>query len=705
MSNNKQTSTKKPAEQKNKKHAFSFVELAIAIVVIGVLVAGVMLGLDMIDKSKLATAKNLTKNSPVEGVESLFAWYETTSDSSILPSENNKGSSLSIWKDIKVGNIAIDAVQSNGTYKPEFSGKINGLTTTSFDGTGKNFAVDATNLNNTDYTIIVAEKRNSGSDDNYFIGDSSITSDNENILLGYSSSGQVIHSQGGTNSYDSSVSAYSDSSGATRIFTFIQKKSSGKETYINGYLAGQDSDTSNVTNLSNLIIGKDYNGEIGEIIIYNKALSGKDRRNVEAYLGKKWAVEVAGLDSSSCTNGIITDAGCEIPSCSQNVVGIAETINANNGDSDTVACNVAHYAGSIDYVCNDTTLEVTGSCHCATGYAGDCSICDEDAGYSMQGGSCVLTTCDVSGVTGVTDTVVSATGSLNCDVAGYSGSVNFSCTTGPNANITGSCSCDTAGGYTEVQSLCTALCTGGTVDSSSVSGRVVHKFNSSGTLNCPKSKTNGKILVVAGGGGAGDLMWGVRGGGGGAGGLIYQTGYTISSGSTTITVGAGGAAQTNGGNSQIGSSLTAIGGGRGGKGGSGGSGGSGGGGSGNSPARAGGVGVSGQGTNGATGTNFSSGCYGSGGGGGAGAAGGEPTSSTGGNGGNGSSYDITGTSVTYAGGGAGGSYCTQGEGGAGGGGGASTGANGASNTGGGGANFNGTVGSGGSGVVIISYPI
>lgn len=685
MLNNKQTSAK--------KHAFSFVELAIAIVVIGVLVAGVMLGSDMIDKSKLATARNLTKNSPVEGVESLFAWYETTSDSSILPSENNKGSSLSIWKDIKVGNIAIDAVQSNGTYKPEFSGKINGLTTTSFDGTGKNFAVDATNLNNIDYTIIVVEKRNSGSSNNYFIGDSSITSDNENILLGYSSSGQVIHSQGGTNSYDSSVSAYSDSSGVTRIFTFIQKKSSGKETYINGYLAGQDSDTNSVNNLSNLIIGKDYNGEIGEIIIYNKALSSKDRRNVEEYLGKKWAVEVSGLASSPCTNGIITGSGCEI-ACSVNVNGVVTPTSVNAGTSGNLNCNDTGYNSSdiVAYDCSSVgSFSIT---------SGICDTCD--SGYSYYGGICQAG-CDPSIIDGVASTtnVNAGTGSVTCDdTANHfdgTSTVSYVCDAGTITPDSGQvCGCASGYDLNSGGTACVPGCTGGTIDTS-VSGYKIHKFLASGTFQCPTSK-NVEVLVVAGGG-AGYAEGGFAGGGGG---VIYNSSLAISTSPITVTVGAGGTSGSKGQNSVF-SSITAYGGG--------GAMSTGPFGSGNGYAyteTSGRVsGTAGQGNSGGIGCNLSN-YKGGGGGGGAGQAGSDANCSTfiAGKGGDGVQNSITGVSTYYGGGGGADiqlqvSPFTQiyGDGGAGGGGNGNS-SNGTANTGGGGGV---THGNGGSGIVIVRY--
>lgn len=111
--------------------------------------------------------------------------------------------------------------------------------------------------------------------------------------------------------------------------------------------------------------------------------------------------------------------------------------------------------------------------------------------------------------------------------------------------------------------------TGGTYSESG--GYGVHTFNTSGTFATDTNLVV-DILVVGGGGGAGwentDLARG--GGAGGAGGLVYQTAYSLNSGSYSVTVGSGGIASqdpavkgTNGANSVFGS-FTALGGGGGG---------------------------------------------------------------------------------------------------------------------------------------------
>lgn len=250
----------------------------------------------------------------------------------------------------------------------------------------------------------------------------------------------------------------------------------------------------------------------------------------------------------------------------------------------------------------------------------------------------------------------------------------------------------------------------------------IHTFTTSGTFTVYGATTVDYLIV--GGGGAG--AWNGSGaGGGGAGGLIYKSSQSLSAGTYTVTIGAGGARAgsygsqaNNGSNSDVTGLGPAYGGGAGGQDNSNGySGGSGGGASGNY--HSGGSGTGGQGNRGGSTSVSSMGA----GGGGAGAVGGDASSvyysfygynlDTAGNGGSGLAYDISGTTTYYAGGGGGGHAPDTPGGGRGSGGGGRGGANngaegGSAFTGGGGGGSNPTYsgdigGGGGSGIVIIRY--
>lgn len=260
-------------------------------------------------------------------------------------------------------------------------------------------------------------------------------------------------------------------------------------------------------------------------------------------------------------------------------------------------------------------------------------------------------------------------------------------------------------------------------------GVIVQQFTTVGTTSFTVADgvTDLDYLIVGGGGGGGSsTSFSTAGsGGGGAGGVLSGTMNVTAGQSLDVVVGGGGAAGatgnnsgSNGGNSSlglnIGTNLTALGGGAGiggnGNGSNGGSGGGGRGGSGGTGLQP-GTAQGGLGNSGGAGP--SPGGHGGGGGGGAGSAGGANSAVSGGAGGNGFESFITGSSMFVGGGGGGGGANADafGIGGSGGGG---NGANDGSAAtagvdgtggGGGGGNNNRLGAVGGSGIVVLSYQL
>ena len=463
----------------------------------------------------------------------------------------------------------------------------------------------------------------------------------------------------------------------------------------------------------------------------------------------------AGTVSYSCSNGTASYGGacscntaggyvasggsCVLgSSCSTTAVtGVTTPTSVAHMATGSLTCNSAsNYTGTVTYNCNNGSLNPSGSCTCATGYANpNCASCA--SGYVASGGTCVLgASCSTTSVTGVsTPTTVAhlASGSLTCNATGYTGSVTYTCSNGT-LTPTGACTC--ASGYTMTGGVCVSSgtsCTGGTI--TTPSGLKVHTFTSNGTFTCTAVSGTAKVLVVGGGGAGGSAQESGAGGGGGGGGVVYAATYPIAATSYSITVGSGGASVnylTNGNNGIRGISggdsifgtITATGGGGGGAyptslmtGLNGGSGGGAGGGFGGT----GGTGTQATQTNATNfyknngGNSASGGNYTGGGGGGAGGAGGASAVSTGGAGGAGISNSTRGSAILYGAGGGASGGAVGSNGGAGGSGGGGAGGNGSSTigtagssasdtagNGGGGANKNAS-GAGSNGIVIISY--
>jgi prepilin-type N-terminal cleavage/methylation domain-containing protein len=680
-------------------NAFTLIELSAVIVIIGILIAGVVGASGLVKKSRISSAQSLTKASPVNGIQNNDLWLESSLDSSFKETETSTDDAVTTWYDQKnsTNKSSITAVGTGPTY----SNTINYIHAVKFSGSTANYlqVTDASFLNKTSYTIFVVEKRQSSSSNNYFIGDSTQTTANQSLLLGYSSDGNVIHSQSGTtltNASISSVDSYSNYSDKPRVFSFIFDTTSGSKSYINGTLSAQEStNLTPLSNISSLSIGKGYTGEIGEIIAFSRSLKSDERKSVEDYLFKKWSVKTTRDVASNCASGIITENGCKA-SCPVSVAGVSTTSVAD-GFSGPLTCSATGYAGGTTtqtYTCANGSLSPTPSSSvCTTSGATSSGATACATNYELVGSVCQAISCSVPSKTGTnTTTVTSASGTVNCDKSGYfGGPASYTCSNGT---------------FTVTANACYAnpSCTGG--DSTiTISGYKIHIFTTVGSSTLTCSITGNAELLVVGGGGSGGASWpGYTGGGGGGGGVIYSSSYPLTS-SNSVVVGKGGNAVKNfsigsytgtygnNGDSSSFNSAIATGGGAGGAGYSpytnGISGGSGGG-AGVNNGSGGSSNLNTSQTNiteyyGNSGGSSASPTYGSGAsGGGAGGA------AVGATPGPGISKSISGSSVTYAAGGVNASSGIRSAA--------------ASNTGNGGDGAaNGTSGAGGSGIVIVRY--
>lgn len=691
-------------------------EVSVVILIIGLLLIGVIGAKHMLKKARITSAHSLTKASPINAIKSNAIWLESSFDELNLGKNLSSEDALTSWRNSAntQNSYTISAVGTG----PVYYNSINYIQAVKFGTTSSENHLQIDNpefLNNTDYTIIITEQRIASND-----GGNYLLSDNDSFAIGYESETSIIqtHGEDASENNQTNVESLSSYSNKPRIITVTHSSADGNKIYINGTLANEDISDDAKTHLTNLSstnklkIGKNYNGEIGEIAIFDQALKNVEIRDIENYMSEKWNSPINRNSSPTCTEGIVTSSGCS-QSCSISITGSTSSPTVADGVSDSLTCNVTGYTGTASYSCSGGTA-TTGTCGC-----------DAGSGYVLVGGACTepSDSCNynIAGATIPTGTVDAGSRTIACNSSDNFAGTNFSYTCADNVAITGNCTCTEGYAYDSETQTCVEAATGISCTSDYEVSSGLHVFTGVGThtLDCTGGTAGTvEVLVVAGGGGGGGGGNGGRGSGGGAGGLILNSSFAINAETITVTVGAGGAggavayttagAGLKGGNSSF-SSLTAIGGG----GGSGredstapgGSGGSGGGGGISGNSKNGGSGTSGQGNSG--GANWPGGPnYGAGGGGGAGEPGQRGSSTKGGDGGDGIEYP-TGSGVYYAGGGAGSYYSNGGSNGFGGlGGGGNVGSPGTPNTGGGGGGANtasSTGNAGGSGMVIVKY--
>lgn len=296
---------------KIKIRAFSLIELSIVMLVLGILVAGVMKGRNLIEKSALVSARTLTESSPVVSIDDLLVWYESTSITSFdsnVDMGDASANSISIWYDLNLKKMdKFHITQSDDDKKPTLARRaINGLPAVFFDGI--NDYLMNTNLllspSLADYSMFVVGKVLDISDRNpifgqYFFGN---VNDYSNHFLrinagGTISSNQYPPSGGGTlttytiGKEKDFLIAYTRENHIPRIYVDGDfKKEGGGEIYS----AGNPNSTI-FGYRSSKVSPRYFYGYMSEIIVFKRSLKKSEREAVEKYLGQKWDIGVSHL--------------------------------------------------------------------------------------------------------------------------------------------------------------------------------------------------------------------------------------------------------------------------------------------------------------------------------------------------------------------------------------------------------------------------
>ncbi|MBU6339688.1 MAG: hypothetical protein KGQ36_06960 [Rickettsiales bacterium] len=296
--------------------AFSLIEMAIVILVVGIIIAGVTQSSSIIARAKVNSARALTQSSPVASTPGLRLWLETLLDESFISTEIVDGGSISTWNDIntQVSNkLYARAGTSNILYKQVST--INSLPSLYFpSGAALDFFTIATNATGTVVPTAIPTPNNAFS---YFIvARSEAASSARNIFyngtIASSGWGYGLTTTAKTALFDTAGSISVTAGSATTTAEVISATYSGGtvgtgtlKMYTNGVLetlsVTNGGSASVVTPATGLYIGSstssgststNWKGYISEVILFEKKLSDNDRRSIEQYLGKKYNITV-----------------------------------------------------------------------------------------------------------------------------------------------------------------------------------------------------------------------------------------------------------------------------------------------------------------------------------------------------------------------------------------------------------------------------
>ncbi len=272
-------------EKKFSKTAFSLLELSVSVLIIAILIGVILTAENLTNKAKIATAQSLTKSSPIPDIEGLALWLETTMPQSFEDISADDGKAIFTWNDLSADKVDVKA----GTAPTYIVNGINELPVLRFNGSSQYLKYNGSFLANNDFTIFIVEKRSSANRA-YILGSDALSG--QGFAYGYTDANHTVSI---TNGISGSASLSSGSAITPRIHSFLFQ-TLNKYFYVNGVLLSSSSNSAVIGN-TNAYIGRNANlyfsGDIGEIIIFTKDLTAKQRLDVEEYLGKKWGITLA----------------------------------------------------------------------------------------------------------------------------------------------------------------------------------------------------------------------------------------------------------------------------------------------------------------------------------------------------------------------------------------------------------------------------
>jgi prepilin-type N-terminal cleavage/methylation domain-containing protein len=287
-----------------RKNAFSLIEISVVILIIGILIAGISQGIDLYQDTRLTSARSLTQNSRVSRIAGLVSWYETTRENVFSSGTSNfkniekpqANQKINRWKDSNPNSILkYDATQTVDANQPKIIfDNATSLPIVRFDGNPRYLALpDGTvPYGDSEYTVIFISKVDVSG--NYgVLGSGNYGTNNQANAFRYDSDGKIVN-------YWWYVDLISPTNitinNKFQIFIFDYNKSM-RNLYVNGVLINSIASSSRLSGNINNTIGKTVNveflvGSIAELIIYDRALVAKERKDIEQYLSKKWSIKI-----------------------------------------------------------------------------------------------------------------------------------------------------------------------------------------------------------------------------------------------------------------------------------------------------------------------------------------------------------------------------------------------------------------------------
>jgi prepilin-type N-terminal cleavage/methylation domain-containing protein len=292
------------------KRAFSLVELSVVVVIVTVLVAGIFMGAGLVQNARLSNAKAHTAKSVVRDIQGLVAWYETSTKDSFSPGETYDSAQISEWRDIapssKIGlnnenvllvsspsaNVIFVETGINSIPSIEFSGTVDSNSKLALSAFYQGSSAQKTifmvfkPLGTLTSSETILDSISTGNDHSIAIKDTNEVTLNAGSSV---STATVTNPASFSTSSDYVMATYFDGSSSRVYLNDAENEVGGGNispgsNELTGLTVGSDKDAT-----------ADFNGQISEIIIFNRALKIQERKDIMSYLSTKYSISVSGL--------------------------------------------------------------------------------------------------------------------------------------------------------------------------------------------------------------------------------------------------------------------------------------------------------------------------------------------------------------------------------------------------------------------------
>lgn len=261
-----------------------------------------------VNGTTVGTASNITATAPTAyGVCGAALWLDADDAATITQS----GGRITGWQD-KSGAARHSTADAGPTV---VSSALNGRTALRFNGTSQFVPLtDVASL--TPYTLFLVERRRSARGTNFIVGGTTPSAFN-NLLLGYQTGTSVRFAPYADN-LDGAVPTFA-SIAAEPGRALVGRWSSGARSLMsNGALLSSDASTTSLAAWAGAAIGRAnvngtlsyYDGDVGELLIFRRALSDTERATISQSLMRKWSLGTmtisAGDNQTASIGGAVT---------------------------------------------------------------------------------------------------------------------------------------------------------------------------------------------------------------------------------------------------------------------------------------------------------------------------------------------------------------------------------------------------------------